>query len=231
MNSLKAIEIYMICHHYLELFTHIEGFKEIESKVEIIHRFASIIDKLTDSFQLSKLGDIEVELFQVLIDYQKVVGEKKATPNFHICTELVNSCRMYGPLGVNSAFIGEGLNFTLSKTYVCSNSARYSIMYFDMCQLCDLMDLNEPLIASECIVGHYVVRKELDCIKDIKTNEVFKVASFSKDFNEITLISNTTNKTREISRSEAFEMLPCVVVKLPDEEKYIPVHYYAYQNF
>ncbi|EFC36453.1 predicted protein [Naegleria gruberi] len=55
MNSLKAIEVYMITHYYLELFTCIENYQAIEREVNLIRRFVNIIDSLTDSFISSEL--------------------------------------------------------------------------------------------------------------------------------------------------------------------------------
>lgn len=122
----------MICHYYIPLFTDTTNYHKVEKIVNIICDFITVIDKLTDQFNLSDLENIELELFKVLYRYQEIVTTKKATPNFHIATDMVLNCLMYGPLAHNSAFIGEGLNFTLSKPFVCSNSSRYSIMFFDM---------------------------------------------------------------------------------------------------
>ena len=89
--------------------------------------------------------------------------------NFHIATDRVRNAHLYGPLAHNSAFIGENLNFTLSKTYVASNSARFSILFYDMSQLYDIYGMGE-LKSSECICGNYVLKNQRDYVMDSEKN-------------------------------------------------------------
>ncbi|EFC49422.1 predicted protein [Naegleria gruberi] len=229
MNKLRAIEVYMICHYFLEIFNHIGEISSILVYVEMITELTRIVDHLTDSFQLETLDFLEIQLLDLLYKYQNIVGEKKATPNFHIVSDLIQSCKMYGPLAHNSAFIGEGLNFTLSKTYVCSNSARYSIMYFDMCQLCDILDLGEDLSKGQCIFGNYVISKKRDFITNIKSGRVFQIDSFSEDYNTITLKSVKSDTLLVVERKDIDKYLPCVQLSLPKKEIYTTVHKNTFQ--
>ena len=112
---------------------------------------------LTDCFLESELDSITKQLYKVLEKYQSKAGKQKAAMNFHIATDMVINAHLYGPLAHNSAFIGENLNFTLSKTYVASNSARFSILFYDMSQLYDIYGMGE-LKSSECICGNYVLK-------------------------------------------------------------------------
>ena len=105
--------------------------------------------------EAKKIVQIE-ELWEVLEEYQKLASPAKATINFHITKEMPRTCLFYGPLAHNSAFVGENLNFTLTKTFISCNSTRYAIMFFDMAQLCDILGFSS-LRSTECICGHYVV--------------------------------------------------------------------------
>ncbi|KAG2372707.1 hypothetical protein C9374_004752 [Naegleria lovaniensis] len=218
---LKAMEIYMIIHYYLDLLQDVKNFSMIELKYKIIKRMVVVIDKLTDAINIADLNSINEELRGILEDYQEMVGIAKATMNFHVASDMVRNAGLYGPLAHNTAFVGENLNFTLTKPFISSNSARYSIMFFDMAQLCDIFGLSE-LKPSECVCGHFVLKKERDVVADTSCTpaKYFKIKSFTDS--TVTLQNLSDRSVIEVSNKEP--LVPCVTVTRKGKSYFIPMH-------
>ncbi|KAG2382387.1 hypothetical protein C9374_005589 [Naegleria lovaniensis] len=228
LGHLKAIEVYMIVHYYLDLFYEIEGFEEISKHVSMLKRFVNVLDKLHDCFRTADLPVIINELWQVLEEYQQEAGIAKTTQNFHIASELGNSAELFGPLVHNSAFLGEILNFTLTKAFISSNSARYAIMFFDMAQLCDIYELS-TLRQSECVCGNYVLKTNTDVVAqtDDSTESEPKTSFFK--------IKKSTQNSLELENLDDHslkyvphknKLVPCVSVYSPKHNQtfHIPMH-------
>ena len=129
---------------------------------------------------------------------------------------MMGSCHC---LAHNSAFLGEILNYTLTKAFITCNSTRYAVMFFDMSQLCDMYELTSSVPKGYCICGHYVLKPGKDVVAD--TSGYYHI--MKSDFSELVLRNLSTNATKKVSSKE--NLLPCVTVITKDDKKrYIPMH-------
>lgn len=125
---------------------------------------------------------------------------------------------MYGPLAHNSAFVGEILNFTLTKAFITCNSARYAVMFCDMSQLCDILELTSSLSKRECICGHYVLKLNKDVVYYSDGYHQIKESNGT----DLVLINLQNRAIKRVSNKE--NLVPCVTVVHNNDKVYIPMH-------
>ncbi|EFC35875.1 predicted protein [Naegleria gruberi] len=228
INHLKSIEVYILCHYYLELFEEIPSYSEIQEIVQHIIQYVRIIDKLMDSFQLEDLPLLQKQLNSVLYFFQKK-DANFCSPNFHIAAEMVMNCRLYGPLWCNNAFIFEAMNNILSKPFKCANSLRYSILFFDMVNLVQLLNLKPPNRKLECVCGNYIINSKRDYLLHTPSKEIYQVNSFSPNYSQIEIRHAVNGTTITVSQDTIKQdFIPAICQQINGSFHFKPIHKMAF---
>jgi len=235
VTHLKAIETYMISHYYIDLFRLTPSYSKVKPIVEIICEYVNLVSHHIDSTDCTSWEKVKVwreKIASILLKFQQL-QPLKTTQSFHEALDSIYCLYLFGPFWCNNAFIFEGLNNTLSKPFVCANSVRYAITYYDMTAVGALVGVKPPIRKVECICGNYIMNKNRDFL--MKDNDVYRIKSNSSDYSTIELVNIQTNVTSTVTQEEIKSgYRPAVQLKyqaanMVDEvANYLPMHKMAF---
>jgi len=170
--------------------------------VEIICEYANFVSQHIDSTECTSWEKVKVwreKLAAILFKFQQLYP-LKITQCFHEAMDSIYCLYLFGPFWCNNAFIFEALNNTLSKPFVCANSIRYAITYYDMTATGALVGVKSPIRRVECICGNYILNKNRDFL--MKDKDVFRIRSNSSDYSTIELVNIQANTISTVSQGE-----------------------------